>query len=305
MSVSDSSAWAPLRQRAFRWLWLGVLISWTGTWMQTVGAQWLLVDAPNAAALVSFVQAATTLPVMLLGAARRGPGRLLRPALAAVHGPGLLLRRRHPARRADRRRADAAGTAAGLHLRSSASAPRCSCPTWRATLPELVPRTQLRAAPGWIWSASTCPARSGRRWPVWSSLTSAASRWSSRSTRHRWSSSRSPCSGGAARRGTASSRERFVPALRAGGRYVWHEPVVRRILLRAIMFVAPAMALWALLPLVASQHWARSRRLRCAVRRAGRRRHRRRLGAGTGMKTGCPPTGCSPPPACSTRQRWR
>lgn len=43
-----------------------MLISWTGTWMQTVGAQWLLVDAPNAAALVSFVQAATTLPVMLL-----------------------------------------------------------------------------------------------------------------------------------------------------------------------------------------------------------------------------------------------
>src|ERR1700716_3277531 len=61
-----SSAWAPLRQRAFRWLWLGVLISWTGTWMQTVGAQWLVVDAPNAAALVSLVQAATFLPMMLL-----------------------------------------------------------------------------------------------------------------------------------------------------------------------------------------------------------------------------------------------
>src|SRR6187399_3198789 len=62
----DSGALAPLRQRAFRWLWIGVLISWTGTWMQTVGAQWLLVDRPNAAVLVSLVQAATTLPVMLL-----------------------------------------------------------------------------------------------------------------------------------------------------------------------------------------------------------------------------------------------
>ena len=58
--AADSSAFAPFRHRAFRWLWLGVLISWTGTWMQTVGAQWLLVDAPNAAALVSLVQAATT-----------------------------------------------------------------------------------------------------------------------------------------------------------------------------------------------------------------------------------------------------
>src|SRR5205085_3643873 len=50
------------------------------------------------------------------------------------------------------------------------------------------------------------------------------------------------------------TRERFVPALRAGGRYVWHEPVLRRILLRAILFVVPAMALWALLPLIASRH---------------------------------------------------
>jgi MFS family permease len=41
--------------------------------------------------------------------------------------------------------------------------------------------------------------------------------------------------------------------LRAGGRYVWHEPVVRRILLRVLFFVAPAMALWTLLPLIASQ----------------------------------------------------
>src|ERR671926_1298148 len=65
-SAADSPGWAPLRHRAFRWLWTGVLISLTGTWMQAVGAQWLLVDAPNAAALVSLVQAANTLPVMLL-----------------------------------------------------------------------------------------------------------------------------------------------------------------------------------------------------------------------------------------------
>jgi hypothetical protein len=48
-------------------------------------------------------------------------------------------------------------------------------------------------------------------------------------------------------------RERFVPALRAGGRYIWHEPVIRRIMFRAILFVVPGMALWALLPLIATQ----------------------------------------------------
>src|SRR3712207_3067432 len=68
-AAADSPAWAPLRRRAFRWLWLGVLISSVGTMMQTVGAQWLLVDAPNAAALVALVQAANTLPMMLLALA--------------------------------------------------------------------------------------------------------------------------------------------------------------------------------------------------------------------------------------------
>ena len=46
--------------------------------------------------------------------------------------------------------------------------------------------------------------------------------------------------------------ERFTAALRAGGRYVRHSPIVRRLLRRALVFVIPASALWALLPLVAS-----------------------------------------------------
>lgn len=50
-----------------------------------------------------------------------------------------------------------------------------------------------------------------------------------------------------------AERERFLPALRAGGRYVRHEPVVRVILTRLVMFVVPATALWALLPLIASR----------------------------------------------------
>ena len=116
----DSSAWAPLGLRVFRWLWLSVLISWIGTWMQIVGA-----------------------PV----AARRRAQR----AGAGVVG---------------------AGGEHSAHPSLEVSGPR---------------------------------------------------------------------------------REHFVSALRAGGRYIWHEPVVRRILLRAILFVAPAMALWGLLPLIASR----------------------------------------------------
>ncbi len=66
MAAEPVSTWAPLRSPVYRALWIAQLVSNLGTWMQTVGAQWILVDAPNAAALVSFVQTALALPVMLL-----------------------------------------------------------------------------------------------------------------------------------------------------------------------------------------------------------------------------------------------
>ena len=62
----ESSAWAPLRVAAFRALWIAQLFSLIGTWMQTVGAQWLLVDEPDAATLVGLVQTAAMLPTLLL-----------------------------------------------------------------------------------------------------------------------------------------------------------------------------------------------------------------------------------------------
>jgi MFS family permease len=59
------SAWAPLRIRLFRTLWIASLVSNVGTWMQTVGAQWLVVHDAHAAILVSLVQTAYTLPAVL------------------------------------------------------------------------------------------------------------------------------------------------------------------------------------------------------------------------------------------------
>ena len=60
------SAWAPLRIKAFRALWLAQVGSAIGTWMQTVGAQWLLVEEPGADTLVAMVQVAAMLPVLVL-----------------------------------------------------------------------------------------------------------------------------------------------------------------------------------------------------------------------------------------------
>jgi predicted MFS family arabinose efflux permease len=53
--------------------------------------------------------------------------------------------------------------------------------------------------------------------------------------------------------GTPQSPERFLPGLRARGRYVRNAPVVQRILLRAALFLVPGSALWALLPLIATR----------------------------------------------------
>src|ERR1700712_2479298 len=65
-STPSISTWAPLRSPVYRALWIAQLVSNLGTWMQTVGAQWMLVDDPRAAVLVPLVQTATTLPVVLL-----------------------------------------------------------------------------------------------------------------------------------------------------------------------------------------------------------------------------------------------
>src|SRR6187551_2218232 len=64
-TAAAPSIWLPLHRRAFRALWFAVLGSQIGTWMQTVGAQWLLVDQPNAATLVALVQTAMMLPMLL------------------------------------------------------------------------------------------------------------------------------------------------------------------------------------------------------------------------------------------------
>src|SRR5215218_6874322 len=64
--VAAPSAWAPLRVAAFRSLWLALLASNIGTWMQTVGAQWLLVEQSGTDTLVAVVQTASTLPIVLL-----------------------------------------------------------------------------------------------------------------------------------------------------------------------------------------------------------------------------------------------
>src|SRR4051795_10755621 len=60
------SAWAPLRRTWFRALWTAQFATNTGTWAQTVGAQWLMGDLGGSPLQIALVQTAATLPVFLL-----------------------------------------------------------------------------------------------------------------------------------------------------------------------------------------------------------------------------------------------
>ncbi len=60
------SAWAPLREPLFRSLWIAAVVSYTGTWMQNVGAGWLMTELTTSPLIVSLVQAASAIPVFLV-----------------------------------------------------------------------------------------------------------------------------------------------------------------------------------------------------------------------------------------------
>jgi MFS family permease len=147
MSASSRtvSTWAPLRIGLFRAIWLAVLVSNVASWMQTVGAQWLLVGQPHASILVALVQTADYLPDVLFGlvggvlADTFDRRRLLMAVqgLLAIVGAAL-----------------AALTFAGqmppallltfTFLIGSASV--VTLPAYQAIVPDLVPRNQLHSA---------------------------------------------------------------------------------------------------------------------------------------------------------------
>src|SRR4051812_31193903 len=61
-----ASALGPLREPLFRALWVAAVISYTGTWMQNVGAGWLMASLTSSPIMVGLVQAAMALPVFLV-----------------------------------------------------------------------------------------------------------------------------------------------------------------------------------------------------------------------------------------------
>ncbi|MEV6769118.1 MFS transporter [Nocardia sp. NPDC051030] len=246
------STWAPFASKVYRALWIAQLVSNLGTWMQTVGAQWLLVDQPHAAILVSLVQTATTLPVMLLVipagvlADLVDKRRLLIGAQSAMALTAAVL---------------AVSTAAGhttptvlltlLFLLGCGSA--LTMPTWQSIQPELVPREQIPAASALNGlsvngARAVGPAIAGVlvsiAGPTFVFALNAVSFVGIVVVLVLW---RRPV------KEETLPVERPFAALQAGMRYVRSGPAIRRVLLRAVLFIIPASALWALLPVVAHE----------------------------------------------------
>jgi len=249
---SSTSTWAPLRFAVFRWLWLASLVSNVGTWMQTVGAQWILVHAAHAAILVSLVQTADMLPAVLFGIVGGVLADTLdrRRLLMAVQG-GLVVATSGLA----------AVTIAGrispelllMFTFVIGTGSVLVTPAYQSLVPELVPRDQIPAA-AQLSSISVNIARAIG--PAAAGILiahigvgavfalDAATFLFYGVVAALWHPSVET---------TPQIPERFVSALRAGGRYVRYAPVVRRILFRAALFLVPASVLWALLPIVASR----------------------------------------------------
>jgi MFS family permease len=220
--------------------------------MQTVGAQWLLVNQAHAAILVALVQVADTLPDALFGLVggvladifdrRRlllvvqvGMG-VVAVALAVLTflgqiTPALLL--------------------IFTFLLGSASV--FTNPAYQSLVPDLVPRSELRAAAalgsvGINLARVIGPALAGL---VIARLGVAAVFALNALTYVLFALVltiwRPPV------RPRPALPERFIPAIRAGFGYVRNAPVVRRILLRMGLFLVPASVLWSLLAVVAAQ----------------------------------------------------
>jgi MFS family permease len=60
------AAWTPLQEPLFRSLWFAAVISYSGSWMQNVGAGWLMTQLSVSPLMVSLVQAAAAIPVFLV-----------------------------------------------------------------------------------------------------------------------------------------------------------------------------------------------------------------------------------------------
>lgn len=279
-AAAPVSAWAPLRHRAFAVLWVATVVSNVGTWMNDVGAGWLMASLAPSPVMVALIQTATALPMFLFALPAGALADILdrRRLLLAVQAamavtalalglsvlwggmtPALLLLFTF-----------ALGTGAAL-----------VAPAWQAVVPGLVPRAALTQAValnslGVNLSRAIGPALGGAvlasLGAAWPFLLNAASFAGVIAALLWWRPPPAPT--------RRLPPEGLAEAMLGGLRYAAASPPLKATLVRAVLFFLFASAYWALLPLIVRQTldgapastaccsapsaWARSRaRWRC------------------------------------------
>jgi predicted MFS family arabinose efflux permease len=251
-SSRRSSAWAPLAHKLFAVMWGAQFVSNVGSWMQTVGAQWLMLALTGSAAYVGFVQTAASLPIVLFAVAAGTIGDLVnrRRFLLATQVVMMVA-------------AAALGFLAVKNLVTPwlllalifavGTGQALTSPTWQTLQPELVPPAERQqaislGAVNQNLARAVGPAIGGVILAATSAgtlfLINAATFIAVIAVIAWWRGSQ---------RQDALPREHVGQAIRAGGRYVAASPVLRIILLRAGLFIFFAASIWALLPLIAQR----------------------------------------------------
>ncbi|MFD1649159.1 MFS transporter [Pseudonocardia alaniniphila] len=248
---TPGSAWAPFRHRAFAGMWSAQFVSNVGGWMQTVGAQWLMLMLTGSATYVALVQTASSLPVMLFAVFAGAIGDVVdRRRFLLVSQAFMLLA------------AAALGVLALAGLVTPwlllalifavGSGGAMTASTWQTLQPELVspaerPQAISLGAVNQNLARAVGPAIGG----IVLAASSAGTLFLINAVTFvavigviAWWRGDKPST-------HVLPREHVGEAIRAGARYVMASPTLRVILLRAGLFIFFASLIWALLPLVA------------------------------------------------------
>ena len=230
-------------------LWTAQVFSLVGTWAQTVGAQWFLTVESGRPELVALVQTATSLPVLLLALPAGALADVLdRRRMLIIVQSGMAL---VAVALAVDTLSGHLGTVALLAFTAALGAGvALTAPAFQATVPELVPRAELPAAAALNGVAvnlarSIGPAIGGVLVALagvgWTFAFNAASYLVFVIALFRLPPTR-----------PRLDPEPFGDAMRLAVGYVRASPAMLRVLARTALWVLPASALWALLPVIAS-----------------------------------------------------
>jgi MFS family permease len=247
------SIWSPLRQPAFRGLWLCGAVFFVGAGMQTMAAAWLMVELTGSSFLAALVQTAVFLPMFLLAlpagvlADTTDRRRLISGALLAQVAASVLLV------------ALALGGWAGpgtvlLLVFVCGCCTAAITPAWNSSVVDRLPRNewaQAITAIGIAYNAARAIgptlagllfAWSGAGWVFAVSVFTTLVMWESI---RRWPPRAHPPS--------SLPPERLWGGTLSGLRFAWHSRIILAQLVRVMAFSAAGSALWALLPVIAQR----------------------------------------------------